>query len=67
MNSGIEADKVARDFTASVGSAYRLLASKFTLSELSCRLLGLHNLLKYKKKNCGKKPWIQHVNRHHCM
>jgi hypothetical protein len=31
INSGEEADKVARDFTTSIASVHRLSASKFTL------------------------------------
>jgi hypothetical protein len=33
INSGAEADKAARAFTASIASAYRLSTSKITLSE----------------------------------
>jgi hypothetical protein len=49
INSGAEADKAARAFTASLASAYRLSTSKITLSELN-DLPGLDRLLKYKKR-----------------
>jgi hypothetical protein len=41
INSGVEADKMARAFTASIASVYRLLTSKITLSELNNDLPGL--------------------------
>jgi hypothetical protein len=41
IHSGIEADKAARDFTASVASAYRLSTSKITISEVNSDLPGL--------------------------
>jgi hypothetical protein len=44
---GVEADKAAHDFTASIASAYRLSTSKITLSELNSNLPGLRQLLKY--------------------
>jgi hypothetical protein len=50
INSGIETDKVARAFTASTASTYRLSTSKITLSELNSDLPGLDQLLKYKKR-----------------
>jgi hypothetical protein len=50
INSGVEADKAARDFTASIATAYRLATSKITLSELNNNLPGLDRLLKYKKR-----------------
>jgi hypothetical protein len=50
INSGVEADKAARAFTASVASAYRLSTSKITLSELNSDPPGLDRLLKYKKR-----------------
>jgi hypothetical protein len=34
VNSGVEADKVAHDFTACIASAYRLVTSKVTLSDI---------------------------------
>jgi hypothetical protein len=50
INSGVEADKTARDFTASMASAYRLSTSKITLSDLHSNIPGLDRLLKYKKR-----------------
>jgi hypothetical protein len=50
INSGVEADKAARAFTASVTSAYRLSTIKITLSELNNDLPGLDRLLKYKRR-----------------
>jgi hypothetical protein len=38
------------DFTVSITSAYRLLASKISLSELNNDRLGLDQLLKFKKR-----------------
>jgi hypothetical protein len=43
--SGVEADKAARDFTASIASAYRLSTSKVTLSDINNDLPGLDCLL----------------------
>jgi hypothetical protein len=43
-NSGVEADKEARDFTASVASAYRLATSKVTLSDRNNDIPGLDRL-----------------------
>jgi hypothetical protein len=40
INSGVEADKAAHDFTAYVASAYRLSTSKVTLSDIISDLLG---------------------------
>jgi hypothetical protein len=57
INSGAEADKAARAFTASIASAYRLSASMITLSELNNDLPGLYRLLKYKKRM--RKLWQQ--------
>jgi hypothetical protein len=50
VNSGVEADKAARDFTASIASAYRLATSKITLSDVNSDLSGLDHLLKHKQK-----------------
>jgi hypothetical protein len=50
INSGAEADKAARAFTASIASVYRLSTSKITLSDLNYDLPGLDRLLKYKKR-----------------
>jgi hypothetical protein len=49
-NLGKEADKAARDFTASIASAYRLSTSKITLSDLNKDLTGLESLLKHKRR-----------------
>jgi hypothetical protein len=51
INSRVEADKAARAFTASSASAYRLTTSRITLWKLNNDLLGLHRLLKYKKRS----------------
>jgi hypothetical protein len=48
INSGEDADKTAREFTASKASVYRLPTSKFTLSGLNKDLPGLRSLLKRK-------------------
>jgi hypothetical protein len=48
INSGVEVDKAARDFTASVASAYRLSTIKITLSDIHNDLPGLYHLLKHK-------------------
>jgi hypothetical protein len=49
INSRIEADKAASDFTASVASVYRLSTSGVTLSDLHNNLPGLDRLLNYKR------------------
>jgi hypothetical protein len=49
INSGVEADKAARAFTASIASAYRLSTNKITLSDLNNDVPGLDRLLRYKK------------------
>jgi hypothetical protein len=61
----VEADKVARDFSASVASAYSLSTNKITLLELNNDLSGLDRSLNTSigYENCGKKPEIQHVKR----
>jgi hypothetical protein len=46
INSGVEADKAARDFTASVASAYRLATCKATLSDLEQRSTWLRQSVK---------------------
>jgi hypothetical protein len=48
--SEVEADRVAREFTASIPSAYRLSTSKITLSDLNNDLPGLDRLLKHKQR-----------------
>jgi hypothetical protein len=50
ITTGVEADKAARDFSASVASAYRLLTSKITLSDLNNDLPGLDRLLRQKQR-----------------
>jgi hypothetical protein len=49
INSGVEADKTARNFTASIASAYRLSINKVTLSDKNEVHPGLDPLLKYKQ------------------
>jgi hypothetical protein len=49
INSGVEANKAARNYTASVASAYRLSTSKVTLSDIN-DLPGLDHLLKHKQR-----------------
>jgi hypothetical protein len=48
INLWIEADKAARDFTASIASACRLSTRKITLLDLSKDLPGLESVLKHK-------------------
>jgi hypothetical protein len=50
--SGVEADKVALDFTASIASAFRLSTSKVTLSDIN-DIPGLDRLLKHKQRLRG--------------
>jgi hypothetical protein len=50
INPGIEADKAALEFTASIASAYRLSTSMVQLSELNSNIPGLDRLLKHKKR-----------------
>jgi hypothetical protein len=50
INSGVEADKAARDFTASIASAYRLATSKVTLSDMNNDIPSLDRLLKHKRR-----------------
>jgi hypothetical protein len=49
INSGVEADKAARDFTASIASAYRLSTNKVTLSNINKDTPELDRLLKHKQ------------------
>jgi hypothetical protein len=49
INSEEEADKVARDFTASIVSAYRIATSNITLLDINKDIPGLENLLKHKR------------------
>jgi hypothetical protein len=48
INSEEEADKAARDFTASIASAYRIATSKITLLDINKDIPGMENLLKHK-------------------
>jgi hypothetical protein len=50
INSGVAADKVARDFAASIASAYRLSTSKVTLSDLNSDAPALDRLIKHKRR-----------------
>jgi hypothetical protein len=50
INSGVEADKAARNFTGSIASAYRLATSKVTLSDINNDIPGLDRLLKHKRR-----------------
>jgi hypothetical protein len=50
INSEVEADKAARDFTASIPSAYRLARQVVTLSDMNSDLPGLDRLLKHKQR-----------------
>jgi hypothetical protein len=50
INSEVEADKAARNFTASVASAYRLVTSKITLLDINNDIPGLDQLLKCKQR-----------------
>jgi hypothetical protein len=47
---GIEADKAARDFTASIVLACRLSTNKITLSDINNNIPGLDRLLKHKQR-----------------
>jgi hypothetical protein len=50
IKSGVEADKAARDFTASVASTCRLSTCKVTLSDVNNDLPGLDRLLKHMQR-----------------
>jgi hypothetical protein len=50
INTGIQVDKVARDFTASIASTYRLLTRNVTLSDVNTDPPGLDRLSKLKKE-----------------
>jgi hypothetical protein len=50
IKSGVEADKAASDFAASVASAYRLSTCKVTLSDINNDLPGLDHLLELKQR-----------------
>jgi hypothetical protein len=48
INSEKEADKAARDSTASIASAYRIATSKITLLDINKDIPGLEMLIKHK-------------------
>jgi hypothetical protein len=50
ISTGVEAAKAAREFTASIASAYRLSTSKVKISEVNTNLPGLDRLLKQKQR-----------------
>jgi hypothetical protein len=50
INSGIEADKVACNITASIASAYKLATSKVTLSDINNDIPGLDWQLKHTRR-----------------
>jgi hypothetical protein len=50
IKSGTEADKAARDFTASIASAYKLSKSNVTLPDINNDFPGLDRLLKHKQR-----------------
>jgi hypothetical protein len=50
LASDLEADKAARDFTASVAPAYRLSTARVALSDLNNDIPGIDPLLNYKKR-----------------
>jgi hypothetical protein len=50
FNSKEEADKAARDFIASIASAYMILTSKITLSDFNKGIPALESLLDLKQR-----------------
>jgi hypothetical protein len=50
INSSTDADKAARDFAASIASAYRLSARKITIYDRNCDIPGIDRLLEHKKR-----------------
>jgi hypothetical protein len=50
INSEVEDDKAARDFTHTIASAYRLSTSKVTLSDINNDHPGLNHLLTHKER-----------------
>jgi hypothetical protein len=60
INSGVEAYKAARAYTASIASAYRLSARKISFPDLNRDLPGLDRLLKHKKRM--RKLWQEARN-----
>jgi hypothetical protein len=65
INSEVEADKVGRDSTASIASAYKLATSKVTVSDINNDIPGLDRILNYKprQKKIGRKLGIQRIKR----
>jgi hypothetical protein len=57
INSGVEANKAACTFTASIASVYRLSTSKITMSELNIDLPRLDRLLKYVSGTFQEDHW----------
>jgi hypothetical protein len=57
INSGVEADKVACNFRASIASAYMMANSKVTFLDINNKIPGLDRLLKYKGKL--RKLWLE--------
>jgi hypothetical protein len=53
IKSGIEADKAARDFTASIASAYRQSTSKITLFDINNDLPGSDRIQHVKRQLIG--------------
>jgi hypothetical protein len=50
INSGVEADKAALEFMASIAPAYRLSTRKAKILEINSDILGLNKLLNHKKR-----------------
>jgi hypothetical protein len=50
INSGVEADKAERNFTASIDSEYRLATGKVALSDINNDIPGLDRLLNHKRR-----------------
>jgi hypothetical protein len=50
INMGVQADKAACNFTASIALVYRLSTGKITLSDINSDLPGLDRLLKQKQR-----------------
>jgi hypothetical protein len=59
---GVEADKAARKFTTSVSSAYRLLTSKVTISEVHTDLLKQKQRLRNLWQETRDPAWKTAVN-----
>jgi hypothetical protein len=50
INSCVEADKAAHNFTASIASAYRMATSKVKISDINNDIPGLDRLFKHKRR-----------------